>query len=430
MMEKSDQLKEIIIRCEEKFAHGPVSQWKHGDYELLSAAVYRKTGVIISANTLKRIFGKIKVEADYLPQTATFNALAQYCDYEPNQDERQPTVDAEPEPEVSTQLIDNEAPTSNTINGRLSSRLKISLSISTLLVLAIIIYIFQKKSDKPPLLVGSITNSSIEGSVPATAYFDLQLPPTNDSLFVDFGDKSAAVYISTDQHKVAHNYLFPGVFTVKLLKKNQLIATNKVVIQSKGWVGMAYLRKHALPNNYYEFPVAKGKDSLFHISNKQINAVGLDTLGSYYSLLANYAPIDSCTDNFMFETTFKNAIHDQRLYCASFQLQIDGMNGKIRFKFVRSGCSLWVLNYLSEKRFEGGKKELPEFVLDLSQWQDIKMTNLNRVVTVQVNGKQIFKDTYQRSIGLIKGVSLEFEGNGFVKNCTLQSLNHRILYNY
>jgi hypothetical protein len=51
-------------------------------------------------------------------------------------------------------------------------------------------------------------------------------------------------------------------------------------------------------------------------------------------------------------------------------------------------------------------------------------------VSLYVNGKLLFTGTYQNPLGEIKGLFIEFEGNGFVKTCDLKAPNGCSLYHF
>jgi hypothetical protein len=186
-----------------------------------------------------------------------------------------------------------------------------------------------------------------------------------------------------------------------------------------------------IPNHFYTFPATKtGSDSLFQVTNSQLATMGLDTTGVILTRFCNYTPVAHNADDFVFEATFKNAIPEKSNYCRGTQFQIAGSNSMIRFKLVSPGCSLRVLNVVSEQTFSGATKDLSQFVADLEKWNTVKLVNHNKQVSLTVNGRQIFSGAYQRSLGNISGLFLEFEGAGFVKSCDLKSYDGKALYHF
>jgi hypothetical protein len=282
---------------------------------------------------------------------------------------------------------------------------------------------------KPRNITGNISISRTEGLLPATVFFELQLPETDDSVFVNFGDKSPLMHVKPGEKKIAHIYYFPGVFTVTLQTRILAIATSSAYVRSENWIAFACHRQDDIPVHFYAFPALKtGKDSSFEVTNHQLAQLGLDTTGPILTRLSNYVPVAHKADDFIFEATFKNTLPGSGIFCRSTQFQISGRNSMIRFRLVNPGCSQRILNVLSEQTFKGATDDLSQFVLDLNRWNTVKLVNHNKQVTLYVNGKQLFSGAYQRPLGDLSGVFLEFEGTGLVKSCELKSSDGKLLY--
>lgn len=418
-MTKRERLNDIVKCCENRFHRGDATTWKHGDFVDLNRDIHRETGANISPNTLKRIFGKISVDEDYIPQQATLDALKKYGGYtEPG------STQPEPPPVILPVTPPEQSGTTNHF-----TRFRVLLIIIAVMVLAVGGLMWRLWA--PANISGKISTARIEGHLPATAYFELQLPESKDSLFVNFGDKSPLVYLVPGETKTAHIYYIPGVFAVSVQTRRQAIATTSAYISSDSWVSLVFQNQQDIPNHFYEYPVVKtGTDSLFQVTNSQLSGMGLDTTGLILTRFCNYTPIAHNADDFIFEATFKNALNEKSSYCRGTQFQISGTTGMIRFKLVKPGCSLRVINVLSEQTFNGAKDDLSKFVLDLSKWNTIKLVNHNKQVSLLVNGKEIFTGTYEQALGEMRGVFLEFEGPGFVKTCQLTSPDGKVIYHF
>ncbi|GAB2805558.1 hypothetical protein [Ferruginibacter profundus] len=412
-MDKRTTLNEIIKCCEIRFDRGDAATWKHGYFVDLHRDIQLDTNTNISPSTLKRIFGKVAVDDEYVPQQATLDALKKYGRY----------VET-----VNPQIAQPTSPPPLKKTGRFNRR-KITLCI--VIVSAAIIGVLIWRLSKPNNISGKINITRIEGQLPATSFFELQLPETNDSLFVNFGDKSPLVFIKPGEKKAAHIYYFPGVFTVSVLTRQQTIAATNTYIKSDNWIAFACHRQDDIPVHFYAFPVVKNpNDSSFKITNTQLSTLGLDTTGPILSRLSNYTPVSHNADDFIFETSFKNFLPDKGVFCRSTQFQIAGSNSMIRFRLVSSGCSLRILNVVSEQTFKGATDNLSQFVFDLGQWNNVKLVNRNKQVTLFVKGKEIFSGSYQQSLGDLRGLFLEFEGTGIVKTCDLKSSDGKVLYHF
>ena len=433
-MDKKGKLNAIVSACERLFGRGAASGWTHSDFVDLSQAILRDTKVNISPSTLKRIFGKVSVEDDYLPQQATIEALEKFGGYsEPEITQFPPVPDSpaqETVPAVEPVLYVAAEPTVASPTSRRLKDHKAALAVATALLalLGFLALKFFQSESKP---AGRITLTDTEGVLPATAFFSLQAPTGDDSLFVDFGDKTAVVYVVPEQKSIAHNYLYPGVFTVKLRTRQDTVSTTKALVRSNGWLELGFNRPQDLPNHYYAFPATRtGQDSLFHITNSELHKTGLDTTSPFFTRLCNFAPIANNTDNFVFEATFRNEAQGKRINCRSSQFQVTGLRNIIRFKLVSPGCSYRILNVVSEQNFRGNKINLSQFVINPDQWNVIKLINNNKHVSLLVNNKLLFTGVYKKSLGEIKGVFLEFEGNGFIKSCSLTTLDGKSLYHF
>ncbi len=411
-MVRKVNLNDVIKCCEIRFGRKEAAHWTHSDFSDLSQDILLNTNTNISINTLKRIFGKLTVDKNYIPQQATVEALQKYSGYSHF--------------ENSHQVIEEQASDKNNINIRKRNLTRYIIAISAVVIAGLITWIFLKPSST---LSGHIKLKKTEGALPLTAVFELQIPQTDDSLFVSFGDKSPLAYVHKGQKLITHYYIFSGVFKVELLIRKSVIAGTTISVSSDKWIAISY--HDQLRNRYYEIPAIKTtSDSLFNLTNSQLHKEGLDTAGRIFTRLYNYTPVNYFTDDFTFETTFKNPPRKNGILCNSTQFHISGINGIIRFKLSSPGCSARVINVLSEQRFDGDKDDLSQFVLEQENWSTIKLINRSKHVSLFVNGKLLFTGSYQKPLGEIKGLFIEFEGNGFVKNCDLTAGNGRSLYHF
>jgi hypothetical protein len=414
-MTRGTRLNDIVRCCETRFNRGDAAAWKHGDFVDLNREIQRDTNVNISPSTLKRIFGKITVDDDYIPQQATLEALKKYGRF---------TETDHPLPAITPSATAHPVGQS----GFTRHFKPVYLLLITGTVIACLLGWWYLK---PGPISGKISFTHAEGHLPATAFFELEVPNTADSLFINFGDKSPLLYLRPGEKKSAHIYYIPGVFNITLQSRHQTIDTASVYIPSDNWIGFACHRQDDIPLHFFAFPAdRKDNDSVFEFTNNQLNKMGLDTTGPVLSRLCNYTPVKQEGDDFVFEATFKNNLSEKGIYCRSTQFQISGANSMIRFRLVNAGCSQRVLNVLSEQTFKGTINDLSQFVADLSQWNTVKLINQQKQATLYVNNKPVFSGSYQQPLGELKGLFLEFEGTGQVKSCELKSGDGKLIYRF
>jgi len=73
-------IEKTIKLYESNTGWGDSNEWTNQDFVLLSEKIHKRTGVLLSHVTLKRIWGKVKY--DSLPATHTLNTLVQFLGYE------------------------------------------------------------------------------------------------------------------------------------------------------------------------------------------------------------------------------------------------------------------------------------------------------------------------------------------------------------
>lgn len=417
-MDKRLQLKVIIKQCEQKFGRGNSENWKHNDYLDFSQSIFEQTKISISHNTLKRIFGKLATDKYYLPQQATFDALTEYCGF------------------VATEQSDKnlipEKPIADYVKKRSKSKYRMGIIAIILLFLASFGYLFFSDSSLIETNNGLKLTSS-EGTLPKTCFFTVNAPNANanasDSVFVDFGDKSDLVYLQPNQKTVSHTYFLPGMFDVAITNRVKKMVNSKVFISTdKKWFALGFQRQRFIPKNYYAFPAKKNRDSLFYITNSQLLKNGIDTIQPFFTRLCNYSAIKFKADNFIFETTFKKDYKKEGISCNGLVFKISGTDKSLRFNFVDPGCSSRITNIISEKTINGLTHNLSPFVMDFEKWNSIKLINNDKKLSLFVNGALIYTTTYKVSLGELRGVFVEFERNGYFKNCSLKSLTGEELY--
>ena len=80
ILQEKDYLAIYKKESEDQLGWGSSSEWTNQDFEKLGELIFEKTGVRLSASTLKRVWGKVKYES--APTLTTLNTLAQFSGYE------------------------------------------------------------------------------------------------------------------------------------------------------------------------------------------------------------------------------------------------------------------------------------------------------------------------------------------------------------
>lgn len=383
----------LIHLVERKLGRGPAKKWKNKDFEQLSFDIHRKTKTLISVATLKRIFRKVKVAEDYQPQTGTLDAIKSFVNYEESLSRYK----------------------------KIKNRRKWSLvtGLTTLALVGAFTLLSNVWLHDP--IQAQLILKDIEGKCPSTAHFNLTIPTRSDNQYIDPGQGLIPVKIES-QKEISIFYPIPGLFHAQLKSnKNVLSQPVDVLVQTDGWQAFAYYYEVDGQKRHYPIPLDMAmRNGLFHLETSTIDGLGLDTTQIVVTRLDNYHITSASADRFRYTTMLKNDTFWPGIRCYSAIVTIQGSSGKIEFKLVGKGCSVYSHLRYGEKSIVKSKS-LNSLVVDFNQWQDVKLVNNNKSIVLEINQQESFKGQYEQSLGRLVGVTVEFHGCGTVKYINLQS---------
>jgi len=392
------ELKHLLKSVELTFGRGESCVWKNRDFQDLSFLVHQKTKVLISPATLKRIFGKVKTDDSYTPQETTLKALCVYADFE---NKREPIPHPKPK------------------------KFWIAISAGIILIFSIIIY--RILTDNPPshnnqLCEANITLNRTEGICPLSAYFSIDIPESEDSVFIDFGDRTDPVFVKKSEN-LSHFYAFPGQFRARLITNNQQIAASEpVLVQTDGWQSFACYFAPEKRLRYYPIPLEKViEKGTFSVSPQAIAEAGMDTTEVVVVQFDHFKQSELNGDNFKYDAIVRNSKFWPAIRCYSIIVKVEGSDGKIEFKLVGEGCSAYASCRLNEVGISANTADLKALVYEREDWLKVKILNENKRVSLFLNERKAFDGSYSDALGTLIGTSLEFHGGGAVKEVILSS---------
>ncbi|MCS3554197.1 MULTISPECIES: hypothetical protein [unclassified Sphingobacterium] len=412
----------LDICCQElatKLGNVHISEWKNSDYVRLSALLRRETKVLISENTLKRIFGKLKTPERYYPQKATRDALALFIGYRDWLEfENVQRAYQESESTVLPEINKEQRPSITIDPKPIRKRKIIPLLFLLLFVIAIIIFLFwPTRSIQHPTLhcVNPI------GHTPHSAIFKLSTTKSdalNTSDYeIDFKDWKKAKDSFLDS-TVTHYYELPGVYYPTLLFKNKVIDTTRVYLQTRGWEVTAYLQA----DSFRVYPILKtniGKNLLPNVTMNQVHASGIDTLHTFFTNYSNLQPSDLSGDNMQISMFVKTSPNRPGVRCSQFDITIYGEKDSHALSIMKPECTSWCHYKFSEQIMNGKSKDLRFLGHDLTKGGQFTLRIKNKFVTVLLDGHQVFETKYEKSIGKVLGINLMFSGVGTFSDYSL-----------
>lgn len=387
-----------------RFGRGQPSDWKNRDFEQLSFEIRKQTGVYISPATLKRIAGKTATPNAYHPQNATIEALTRYAGIQDDSGDK--------EPPESVALESEHIPV----------RRRAGVAMLMVLILIVTGFVVFYQFDRHAPHRAKLRLLHLEGNNPSTALFEYHLPPSADSVFINYDDGFRPEYLSPEKNRISRYFQYPGVFHVRLVCRGKVISdTITVVVHTRGWQALASYLGQEYKDRFFPIPLTVCDTSmLFACSRVRMGGLGIDTGRIVVLRLDKVDFIGVSGDNFIFDAVLRNTVYWPAIRCNSLEIIIWGSRGKIAIKFVNPGCSHWLYCRLSEKHLESADTNLSMFARDLSEWSHLRIANRRQNIQISADDKILYTDTYMRSIGSLEGVSFVFHGNGAVQQCSIK----------
>lgn len=383
-----------------KFKKGKPGSWRNRDFEDLSFEVRKATRVLISAATLKRIFGKNKTSESYFPQESTLEALESYAG------------------EHIPKTI------------KIKKWVLSGVLVSVFFIGFILFMLLRIPSDKNSNFFADLSVDKVEGNTPATAFFNLNIPASEASVFISFGDGHPDQIVPEGVKSLSHVYNYPGLFDV-ILKRNGEVCSDtlNVLVPTEGWQALAHYFQQDYTDRLYPVPLslAVGADG-FHPTGRDLASIGIDTTQIVVLRLDNFRRTASNGDNFLLKTRLKNSRYWPAIRCYSAFITVVGEKGLINLKFTNEGCSGFGEFVLGETTGRGSDSDLSGLSMDIKEWNDIEVENSNKALAVKVADETVFRHSYEQSIGNIVGVSLQFHGSGYVDYFELSDENLNPLF--
>lgn len=424
---QNKDLSTILSLIERKFGRGSSASWKNRDFEDLNFEIQKETKTNISAHTLKRIFGKLKTDEYYLPQKATIIALKKYVKFE------KPEITNTEQLSIKN-ILNTEAPQQQITKQKEYFSRPLKFAFIALIVTGLIAYIFLRKSTNiSPDKMGEIKLISTEGRIPKSAEFEYTTPNSKDSFSICYDGYFEPIPVPNGiKMKSTYYYQYPGYFKVRMWKKKVIVSeSTPVYLQTNGWEAFGLYHQQKQLEHFFPISVDKmTKNGIFSPTKDDIRSLGMDTNKLVEIRMENYKPTGSNGDNFTLETTLKNSDVWSQSNCNSVFLVITGRKESIKLHFTNPGCSYWIRFRLSEKMLNNKNDNLSDFVFNLAEWQKLRVENRNKNISIFVNDIKRYSNYYNETIGEIVGVTVIFQGNGYLKNYLLSDLNGREIFKF
>ncbi|MCY1720075.1 hypothetical protein OU798_06960 [Prolixibacteraceae bacterium Z1-6] len=391
--------------------------WQQRDFENLSNQIEEKSGISLSVSTLKRIS---KIQFQHIPQKNTLNALAQLIDYKDWYDFKLQNPLPEVK-EVRTKRVKKEL--------KLVKRF-VYLPIFGTVALLIVILILNSETAQSYSEARFSSRKNVSEGVPNTVIFDYDISMYDvDSAFIQQSwDMRRRAEIEKGEKYSTSVYYFPGYHHAKLLINDQLVKEIPVYITTSGWLQLIQNPMNDLiPIYVQENENSEGRlyISPETVKNYNINLADNNHYTSFYYVNDDF---NGDSDNFTFETRIKNSLKEGARTCQFCEISIFCEFGRHFLQFCDPGCIGSLYLKFGDEYTSGKNNDLSVFGTDLNEWNDVKMEFKNKMVSVFLNGKEIYKTSYGNSNGDIKGIFYRFAGSGSVDYIRLYDSEKELIF--
>jgi len=405
-------LKFCLDLITEKVHNGPASTWTDGDFIDLSEAIELETGVLISRNTLKRLYSKMKTTEEYKPQKETKNALARYAGYQ-NWIKLKEIVtlpsgfgEAEIPPSVEfglgNEIVENSDLYISPFQPKLKKRFLWFGGLSFVLFLTLLFW-FLKNQGKGVKVTENQVSFQIQNpldTVPYSLKLRYRLPKFADDSFT-----IKNFHLSIQDSLYNEPKIFPGYDWLVLSYKGKTITSRAFHSISRKW--MAFYQEN-------------GKGTLKNIPDVYFQNLGLATPNPKFFINQN---LDS--NKFLFHLrhakNFKldadNMVFETRIYpnvgeldCKGLTTKLIGSAAQIEGAFFRKFCENHNFIFLPDHYYFGNRNDLSRIDLVAEQWNTLRIEVKNKTAFFFVNNTLVFKGHYSRPAGELKAIHLTFQG--------------------
>lgn len=408
-------------RIEAQLAWGAASEWTAQDFEELSRRIHAKTDRVISATTLKRLWGRIAYNSR--PSQHSLTTLAAFLDYD-SWRAFVATLSKEPKEEVVATHVDTPAPQAQRWG-------QYAFGVLVLIGGAIVVWMGMATASEPGIHVTSdveFRSRPVASGVPNTVIFEYDVSGVQaDSFFIQQSwDPRRRVPISSASQTQTSMYYYPGYFEAKLIANDSTLKEHPVHIKTEDWV--ITLEREAIPEYVTERnPITDGFLSISKtwLADQQRRLPANEQTFSFF-MVRDFGDVH--TDHFALETAVRREMPDERYPCQGSHLVVMGEHHMLQVPFGNPGCVGAMNMILGDVFVEGATHDLSALGTDLSTWQRIQLRVQDREVTIQVGANPAYTQRFQTDVGKVVGLSYQFEGVGAIDYVNLMDAEGQSIY--
>jgi hypothetical protein len=399
-----EEIKDTIAR---QYNWGPTANWTNFHFKELSKAIEAATGDRLSEETLKRIFGKRKVNSEtYHPQAFSQLALQKFIDSF----------------KTSGEVTDSKNQKKSLAQRFKSKNMLFLFLLPVVLILLFFISLQFRETEKYSFQCINPRDFS-----PFTATFNYDVSEIEDSVFTDFGNKEET-YLPPGKTMINYFYSNPGDYQLRFYTRSRMLDSLRVLVWSRDW--QAGFFPNSKPDQFLPFHNQQfyRHANYFYATEVGLNTEGVDLKLRSWTEYQYFYPFQKSLDELTLETRILNNSTTGSLTCFDAEIVLLGDSGSVNFKFTQPKCARWASLRVSEKFLDGKYTDLSAFTVDMSDWLQIRMSTGKNTCKIYLNEKYIFTQKYDRRMGILVGVVYRFYGSGKIDYLDLKDLTGNTFY--
>lgn len=421
-------MEEELARCrreiETELGWGPASGWSTADFQTLAERIGERSGVVLSATTLKRVWGRVAYKSS--PSPTTLDALAQYLGYENWRAYESEPVAPLPPPPAQPSPTNTHARSSY---GR--------LTVAALLVLAIVAgyFLITAAPATPPNT--PITASSpdikpadytfhhrpVTNGLPNSVIFnyDASAAPVDSVYIQQSWDRRRRVKVDRSGNVHTSIYYLPGYYRATLHIGQREVRSRELLIPSDGWA--LAVGEREVPIYLSETEQRTGES--LAVTPEQLAELGLSLQPEPPTVwLSNVGEFEGvATDAFHFETRLRQLYGQGAGACRQSRVLLLLRNSALIVPLSSAGCVSDLYLLAGGRDYSGKTNDLSAFGVLNGDWVDLRISGQGNLISFYLNDELAMQVESRDEARDILGVRYEFAGGGAVDYVKLASEN-------
>ncbi|GMN06821.1 hypothetical protein MTsPCn5_22100 [Croceitalea sp. MTPC5] len=404
-----------LKRIEEQLGWGDSSQWSSRDFDRLGDKIHEQTGVNISNNTLKRLWGRIPYQSN--PSTATLDTLSQFIGFENwsafvAHGSRLKSA----EPKQLNEVVKKPA-----VKRGLQKKMIIAATLIGCVLVVLAVVPFSGRTIGTPDYI--FIPKKIANGLPNSVLFsiDASYAGENDKIEIQQNwDRRRRQLINRKDSLVASLYYTPGYFDAKLVVNDIVVKEHPLMIPSNGW--MATLETGAAPVYFdpSEFKTVDGVAISPDLIKKRNTGIPITETFVNYFWVEDFKGL--ALNDFVMETTLRNVSFDTNISCQKTHIIILCEGEVVIIPLSIKGCIADLELYYLDRAITGSRNDLSNFgVDDFNNWATVKCVSKNNNFSIYVNDNLAYEIPTKGEDNKIYGVKYHFQGTGAISQLKLSN---------